>query len=127
MAHDTGPPSGLLSATVGLVSQLLSIVPLETLAGWPAAPNPSVLESLALLVGAPALATLVIIALVNIRAKLTGGYGSQVDESGWAGARPSEVAAAGVPPTSMDTSNAEEPPDEPADEPEKTGGASARW
>jgi hypothetical protein len=102
------------------VNQLLSIVPLETLAGWPAAPNPSPLESLALLVGAPAIVALVIIALVNIRSRLTGGYGSHVNESGWAGARPDAVASAGVPPTALDTSSAEAPA-------EKTGGASGRW
>ncbi len=102
------------------MNQLLSIVPLETLAGWPAAPDPSPLISLALLVGVPAVAALVIIALVNIRARLTGGYGAEVNESGWAGARSDAVAAAGVPPTAIDTSDADVPA-------EKTGGASGRW
>jgi hypothetical protein len=102
------------------VNRLLSIVPLETLQGWPAVADPSPLQSLALLVGAPAIVTAVIIALVQIRATLTKGYGSQVSESGWAGARPEAVTSAGVPPTSMDTSKADGPP-------EDTGGASGRW
>ncbi len=108
------------SATVRQVSQLLSIVPLETLQGWPVAPDPSPLQSLALLVGAPALAAAVIIALVQIRATITNRYGSQGNETAWAGARPDAVATAGVPPTAIDTSHAEGPP-------ESTGGASARW
>jgi hypothetical protein len=94
-------------------------VPLETLPGWPAAPDPSPLASLALLVGAPALAAAVIIALVQIRATLTKRYGSEVSDSAWAGARPEAVATAGVPPTAIDTSTAEGPPE--------SGGASARW
>jgi hypothetical protein len=101
------------------VNRLLSIVPLETLAGWPDAPNPSVLESLAVLVAAPALVAAVIIALVQIRATLTKRYGTEVNESAWAGARPEAVRTAGVPPTAIDTSDAEAPPE--------SGGASARW
>lgn len=101
------------------MSRLLSIVPLETLQGWPAAPDPSPLASLALLVGAPALAAAVIIALVQIRATITKQYGSETHESAWAGARPEAVATAGVPPTAIDTGKTESPPE--------SGGASARW
>jgi hypothetical protein len=102
------------------VNRLLSIVPLETLQGWPEVADPTPLQSLALLVGAPLLVTLVIIALVQIRHSLTKRYGAESSESAWAGTRPEAVATAGVPPTSMDTSKAEGPP-------ESTGGASGRW
>jgi hypothetical protein len=102
------------------VNRLLSIVPLETLQGWPVVADPTPLQSLAVLVGAPALAAAVIIALVQIRATLTNQYGSEASESAWAGALPEAVATAGVPPTAMDTSHADGPP-------EPTGGASARW
>ena len=102
------------------MNQLLSIVPLETLAGWPAAPDPSPLLSLGLLVGLPALSALVIIALVNMRARLVGDYGAQMHASAWSGDHPEATIAAGVPPTAIDTSHAEAPP-------ENTGGASAKW
>lgn len=109
------------------MNQLLSIVPLETLAGWPAAPDPSPLHSLALLIGLPALGALVIIALVNIRAKLVGDYGSQMHASAWSGDHPEATIAAGVPPTALDTSTAEAPADPSAEKPQQTGGASAKW
>lgn len=105
--------------------QLLSIVPLETLAGWPEAPNPSPLVSLGLLIGIPAVGALVIIALVNIRAKLVGDYGAQMHAAAWSGDHPHAQMAAGVPPTAIDTSSAEGPPAEQKGE--QTGGASARW
>ena len=126
------------------MNQLLSIVPLETLAGWPAAPDPSPLVSLGLLVGIPAVGALVIIALVNVRAKLVGDYGAQMHASAWAGDHPEATIAAGVPPTAIDTSPAEGParddgsadsgaPTTPgadraaAQAADKTGGASAKW
>lgn len=106
------------------MNRLLSIVPLETLQGWPVVADPSPLQSLALLVGAPLVATAVIVALVQIRATLTNRYGSQgASHAAWSGSRPEAAAAAGVPPTALDTSTAEEPTG-PAD---TTGGASARW
>jgi hypothetical protein len=49
------------AATVWGVSGLQSmLVPLETLSGWPAVPNPSVLNFLALLIGVPLVLGLVI-------------------------------------------------------------------
>ncbi len=103
------------------MNQLLSIVPLETLAGWPAAPDPSPLHSLGLLIGLPALGALVIIVLVNIRARLVGDYGAQMHSSAWSGDHPEATIAAGVPPTAIDTSHAEAPAER------NTGGASAKW
>ena len=42
------------------------LVPLETLSGWPAAPDPTVLQSLGLLVGFPALAFIIVFAVAKI-------------------------------------------------------------
>ena len=41
------------------------LVPLDTLAGWPAAPDPTPLQSLGLLVGIPAVAFLIMFGLVQ--------------------------------------------------------------
>ena len=116
------------------MNQLLSIVALETLPGWPAVPNPSPLVSLGLLLGLPALGALVIIALVYIRARLVGDYGAQMHAAAWSGDRPDATIAAGVPPTAIDTSSAVGPDGEPIERKsverksvEKTGGASAKW
>ncbi len=43
---------------------LSSLLPLETLPGWPEAPNPSVVDALYILVGVPGAISLVILALV---------------------------------------------------------------
>ena len=43
------------------------LVPFETLPGWPAAPTPSVLGSLAIFVGFPLVVGLVVTALVMLR------------------------------------------------------------
>jgi hypothetical protein len=79
------------------------------------------LASLALLVGAPAIVTAVIIALVQIRATLTHSYGAEANEPAWAGARPEAVKAAGVP------SKPDLDPTTSESQAQASGGASARW
>ena len=63
------------------------LVPLETLEGWPAAPDPSPLEALGLLVGFPALATAIIAALVLLAARSERKRGTEgtVAEPVWLG------------------------------------------
>lgn len=43
---------------------MFGLIPLETLPGWPDAPNPSALESLALFIGVPAAIFAVLVLLI---------------------------------------------------------------
>jgi hypothetical protein len=64
------------------VYELLSmLVPLETLSGWPAAPDPSTLEVLVLLVGFPLLVFIVVIAIAKIGTAAHAGRGDVIDAS----------------------------------------------
>ena len=101
-------------------------MPLDTLAGWPAAPEPTVLETLGLLVGAPLLVTIVVVAIAKIGNAVKAGRGEAppVADSIWVGGRQAggEIEAApelhGVGAEDADrTPEADRTP----------GGAGARW
>jgi hypothetical protein len=72
------------------VSKLLSmLVPLDTLEGWPPAPDPSWLQILGLLVGAPLLVIIAVIAIAKIsNAVGAGDAHEEVTEPVWVGDRP---------------------------------------
>lgn len=66
-----------ITATVWRVSELLSmLVPLETLSGWPSAPNPPLLHALGIVFGLPILLGLVIAGLTYV------GTGSELRRFG---------------------------------------------
>jgi hypothetical protein len=67
------------------------LVPLETLSGWPQVPNPTVLQSLTLLVGIPLLISVIVIAIIEIGARARARRGDAIDTSDplWVGARES--------------------------------------
>lgn len=73
-----------------------SLVPLDTLAGWPAAPHFSVLDLLGLLVGVPALAFLVVFGISWIN-KLVKGDAADlaVTDAVWIGGRKVEAIETG--------------------------------
>jgi hypothetical protein len=102
------------------VIELLSmLVPLETLAGWPDTPNPSVLQSLGLLVGLPAVA-FGVIALIGKASSLSKAgrtSSAPVTDPVWLNAAPnSRQLTAGDGDAAETTSTTAQ-----------TGGASARW
>jgi hypothetical protein len=123
------------------------LVPLETLSGWPQVANPTVLQSLTLLVGIPLLIAVVVIAIIEIGAKARARRGD-IDTSDplWVGARESaevepvsdskgaEAVAEVTPGPSAEgaeTSAAARPGAEQKvegdDTGEHVGGAGARW
>lgn len=100
------------------------LVPLETLPGWPAAPNPPALHSLAVLIGIPAVAFILISIFGKISASASKASGGvvQTTDTVWLGASP----------RSLGTDGAEKPAIEAAvaatsTDPAEIGGASARW
>ena len=103
------------------MTELLSmVVPLDTLSGWPAAQEPSILQTLGLLVGIPALVAVIAFAVAKIGTSVQASRGdaAPVADSVWVGGRQAggEIEAApelhGV----------------GADDDDKTpGGAGARW
>ena len=103
------------------MNELLSmLVPLDTLAGGPAAQEPTVLQTLGLLVGAPLLVAIVVFGIAKIGTTVQAGRGETppVADSVWVGGRQAggEIEAApemhGV----------------GADDDDRTlGGAGARW
>jgi hypothetical protein len=96
------------------------LVPLDTLAGWPAAQEPTVLQTLALLVGFPVLAMIVAFAVAKIGTSVQASRGESapVADSVWVGGRQAggEIEAA----PEMHGVGAE-------DEDKTPGGAGARW
>lgn len=97
------------------VSKLLSmLVPLDTLAGWPPAPDPSWLQVLGLLIGLPLLVIVVVIALAKIfNAAGKGDAHQEVTEPVWVGGRPEQKTES---PAAIEGGQASE-----------SGGAGARW
>jgi hypothetical protein len=96
------------------------LLPLDTLAGWPAAKEPTVLQSLGLLVGAPLLVAIVVFAIAKIGTTVQAGRGEAppVADSVWVGGRQAggEIEAA----PEMHGVGAE-------DDDRTPGGAGARW
>jgi hypothetical protein len=103
------------------MSELLSmVVPLDTLAGWPPAPVPTVLQTLGLLVGIPLLVAIVVFGIAKIGTTVQAGRGEAppVADSVWVGGRQAggEIEAA----PELHGLGAEDDETTP-------GGAGARW
>ena len=96
------------------------LVPLDTLAGWPVAKEPTILQSLGLLVGLPALAIVITFAVAKVGTSVQARRGNvpTVADSVWVGGRPAggEIEAA----PEMHGVGAE-------DDDKTPGGAGARW
>ncbi len=96
------------------------LLPLDTLPGWPAAPQPSVLQQLGLLVGIPLLVALIVFAIAKIGTTVQASRGdaAPVAESVWVGGREGggEIEAA----PELHGVGAE-------DDDRTPGGAGARW
>jgi hypothetical protein len=101
------------------------LVPQETLSGWPAVADPTILQTLGLLVGLPAV--VIVIAFAVAKAGNVAQAGRQTDrqvtDPVWVGGRKDgEVdSAADVPALESGTSQAA------TGSAEETGGAGARW
>ena len=96
------------------------LLPLDTLAGWPAAKPPTVLQSLGLLVGAPLLVAIIVFAIAKIGTTVQANRGDapHVADSVWVGGREAggEIEAA----PELHGVGAEDDENTP-------GGAGARW
>ena len=96
------------------------LVPFDTLAGWPAAQEPSILQTLGLLVGLPALVIVIafVIAKIGTSAQAKRGTAPPVADSVWVGGRQAggEIEAA----PELHGVGAE-------DDDKTPGGAGARW
>jgi hypothetical protein len=96
------------------------VVPLDTLAGWPAAQEPSILQTLGLLVGLPALVTIIafVVAKIGTSVQASRGDAAPAADSVWVGGREGggEIEAA----PEMHGVGA-------ADDDKTPGGAGARW
>jgi hypothetical protein len=96
------------------------VVPLDTLAGWPAAQEPSILQTLGLLVGIPALVAILVFAIAKLGTSVQASRGDAAPaaDSVWVGGRQAggEIEAA----PEMHGVGAE-------DDDKTPGGAGARW
>jgi hypothetical protein len=96
------------------------LLPLDTLSGWPAAKDPTVLQTLGLLVGAPLAVALVVFAIAKIGTTVQRSRGDAppAAESVWVGGREAggEIEAA----PELHGVGAEDDETTP-------GGAGARW
>jgi hypothetical protein len=99
------------------------VVPLDTLAGWPAAEPPTVLQSLGLLVGVPALVFVVVFAIAKIGNSIHASRGTGLPpvEALWVGGKEGPVD---IEQGHQESRELESGQPEAADQ---TGGAGARW
>ncbi|HZA32780.1 MAG TPA: hypothetical protein VE462_14825 [Propionibacteriaceae bacterium] len=99
------------------MSKLLSmLVPLDTLEGWPAAPDPSWLQILGLLVGLPLVVIVVVIGIAKVlNAARKGDAHEEVTEPVWVGGRPEQKTES----TAAIEGGGQAP--------SESGGAGARW
>ncbi len=90
------------------------LVPLDTLAGWPVAEDPSALQLLGLLIGFPVLAFIIAIAVAKIGNAAKGGTTSAIERTDpvWVGGR---------------RTLPDEDLEEDGNETSAAGGAGARW
>jgi len=103
------------------------LVPLDTLEGWPTAPDPSWLQILGLLVGLPLLVIVVVIAIAKgLNAARKGDAHEEVTEPVWVGGRPEQKteSTAAIEDGQKTESTAAI---EGAQAPSESGGAGARW
>jgi len=65
------------------------LVPLETLSGWPEAPDPTALEALGLLIGFPALVFVIVFAIAKIGtvAQASSAAATPMTDPVWVGGR----------------------------------------
>ena len=108
------------------------LVPLETLSGWPQVQNPTVLQSLLLLVGFPVLVFLIVIAINKITQNIHAarGYDVQSTDPLWVGDHESaelESASANPGTEARDQTESGQAAIEGDDAGEHVGGAGARW
>jgi hypothetical protein len=111
------------------------LVPLETFSGWPQVANPSLLQSLGLLIGIPLLIAVIVIALIELRARARARRGDdpQASDPLWVGARESAevepVSDDGTITSDQATREAISAQEnvEGGDTGEHVGGAGARW
>ncbi len=126
-----------IGATVRPVKLSSMLVPLQTLSGWPAAPNPTVLETLGLLVGLPLVVIVIAFAVARAGNMIKAGRAGdrQVADAIWVGGRRNAGALGGdvggdVPALeSGETGSSFGATAETAagGSTEQTGGAGARW
>ena len=71
------------------------VVPLETLPGWPDAPNPSALEALGVLVGAPLVVIALVAVLTRVHHAVKGNVGTPavMNQPVWVNGRRIESAS----------------------------------
>jgi hypothetical protein len=95
------------------------LVPLETLSGWPAAPNPSVLHFLVLLIGVPLVLGLVIAGASYLGStRELNKFGPAVNPNTAFVSAPGVEHASGEVPAGIEAGPSADP---------GTGGTSARW
>jgi hypothetical protein len=98
------------------------LVPLETLVGWPVAPDPPLTHVLGLLVGLPLLAALIITLLGKASSLAKAGRGGSSTRTGTASS-----AAGATDPVWLGNAPESKELTEGASTQTETGGASARW
>ena len=100
------------------------LVPLDTLEGWPAAPDPSALQVLGLLFGLPLLVIVIVIAIAKISNTVGAGDAhEEVTEPVWVGGRPEQKTEAAA---AIEGSEGR-PAIEGSEGRSDSGGAGARW
>ena len=99
----------------------IMLVPTRTIPGWPSVPEPTLLETLGLLVGAPALVIAIVYAVAKIGTVAQAGRAtaSPVIDPVWVGGREREDGRMEGEEIDEDLSG--------ADSPQPGGGARARW
>jgi hypothetical protein len=108
------------------------LVPLDTLSGWPQVQNPTVLQSLLLLVGFPVLVFLIVIAINKITQSIHAarGHDLQASDPLWVGDhQPAELESASANPGTEagEQTQTGEADIEGDDTGQHVGGAGARW
>jgi hypothetical protein len=101
------------------------LVPIETLSGWPAVADPTILQTLGLLVGLPVLVMVIVFAIAKAGNVVQAGRQTdrQVTDPVWVGGRKTgEVDSFGDVPALESSSAAA-----PTGSAEQPGGAGARW
>lgn len=113
------------------------VVPLQTLPGWPAAPNPSALHVLALLVGGPLVVILLVALITRVHHAVRGNVGvpAVANQPIWVNGQRIEPAtqddgsraaiAAGH--EAVSSSVGAQPDETSSQDESSTGGAGARW
>lgn len=99
------------------------VVPLDTLAGWPAAQPPTVLQSLGLLIGIPLLIIIIAFAVAKIGNNIHASRGTGLPpvETLWVGGKegPVDIEAGPDEARALESGSFEAA--------DQTGGAGARW